>query len=81
MSGPAASSRCASDRTPPKGTTFLTIEDETGCVNVIVWKSVHEQQREALLKSRLLAVDGVWQRDTDSGGQVCNLIARRLCKT
>ena len=61
-----------------KGTTFLTIEDETGCVNVIVWKNVHEQQREALLKSRLLAVDGIWQRDTDSGGQVRNLIARRL---
>ncbi len=61
-----------------KGTTFLTLEDETGCVNVIVWKSVHEQQREALLKSRLLAVDGIWQRDTDSGGHVRNLIARRL---
>ena len=61
-----------------KGTTFLTIEDETGCVNVIVWKSVHEQQREALLKSRLLAVGGIWQRDVDSGGQVRNLVARRL---
>jgi error-prone DNA polymerase len=60
------------------GTIFLTLEDETGPVNVIVWKGVREQQRDALLRSRLLAVHGKWQRDVDSGGQVCNLIAERL---
>ncbi len=60
------------------GTIFLTLEDETGPVNVIVWKSVREGQRDALLKSRLLAVEGTWQRDQESGGQVRNLIARKL---
>ncbi|NPC56757.1 error-prone DNA polymerase [Caenimonas soli] len=60
------------------GTIFVTLEDETGPVNVIVWKSLREQQREELLKSRLLAVDGVWQRDVESGGQVCHLVAHRL---
>ncbi len=57
-----------------KGTVFVTLEDETGTVNVIVWPHVRERQREALLHSRLLAVDGVWQRE----GGVSHLIARRL---
>jgi error-prone DNA polymerase len=60
------------------GTIFVTLEDETGPVNVIVWKSVREQQRGELLKSRLLAVEGVWQRDVESGGEVRHLIASRL---
>jgi len=60
------------------GTIFVTLEDETGPVNVIVWKHVREQQREALLHSRLMAVRGVWQRDVDSGGQVKHLIAESL---
>jgi error-prone DNA polymerase len=60
------------------GTIFVTIEDETGPVNVIVWKHVRERQREPLLQSRLLAVRGVWQRDVDSGGQVRHLIAEHL---
>ena len=61
-----------------KGTIFVTLEDETGPVNVIVWEHVREQQREALLKARLLAVEGLWQRDVDSGGQVRHLVAQRL---
>jgi error-prone DNA polymerase len=60
------------------GTIFITMEDETGPVNVIVWKSLREQQRNEVLMSRLLAVEGVWQRDVDSGGQVRNLVAHRL---
>jgi error-prone DNA polymerase len=60
------------------GTIFVTIEDETGPVNVIVWKHVREQQRDALLHSRLMAVRGIWQRDVDSGGQVKHLIAEQL---
>ncbi len=61
-----------------KGVVFVTLEDETGSVNVIVWKSVRERQRDALLHSRLLAVDGRWQRDAQTGGEVRHLIARRL---
>lgn len=45
---------------------------------MIVWKALREQQRDELLKSRLLAVHGVWQRDVESGGEVRHLVARRL---
>ena len=61
-----------------KGVVFVTLEDETGSVNVIVWKSLREQQRSELLHARLLAVYGVWQRDVESGGEVRHLIAKRL---
>jgi error-prone DNA polymerase len=57
-----------------KGVIFVTLEDETGSVNVIVWRHVRERQRPALLRSRLLAVAGQWQ--TREG--VSHLIARRL---
>ncbi|WP_287804883.1 error-prone DNA polymerase [Diaphorobacter sp.] len=43
------------------GTMFVTLEDETGSVNVIVWPARLERWRSALLRSRLLAVEGVWQ--------------------
>ena len=39
---------------------------------------MREGQREALLRARLLAVHGVWQRDVDSGGEVRHLIAQRM---
>ncbi len=55
-------------------TIFVTLEDETGSVNVIVWKQVREAHRRALLQSQLLAVAGRWQ--TANG--VSHLIARRL---
>ena len=61
-----------------KGVVFVTLEDETGSVNVIVWKRLREKQRSELLHSRLLAVYGVWQRDVESGGEVRHLIAQRL---
>lgn len=58
-----------------KGTIFVTLEDETGSVNVIVWKGVRERHRQALLGSRLLAVAGQWQRSPEG---VMHLVARRL---
>ena len=58
-----------------KGTIFVTLEDETGNVNVIVWNHVVEAWREPLLKSQLLAVQGTWQRDVESGGEVRHLVA------
>jgi error-prone DNA polymerase len=67
-----------------KGVVFVTLEDETGSVNVVVWKSVKEAQRRELMHARLLAVYGVWQRDdhsglgSDAGGRVCHLVAKRL---
>jgi error-prone DNA polymerase len=59
-----------------KGVVFVTLEDETGSTNVIVWKSLRDKQRAELLRARLLAVYGVWQRD--SGSDVCHLVAKRL---
>lgn len=57
-----------------KGTVFVSLEDEGGAVQVIVWKRVRESQRKELLAARLLGVYGVWQRE----GEVRNLIAHRL---
>ena len=56
------------------GTVFISLEDETGVVQVICWKSLRDAQRKELLKSRLMAVYGTWQRE----GDVKNLIAGRL---
>lgn len=57
-----------------KGVLFLTIEDETGNINVIVWASLVEQQRREVLNASLLGVYGVWQRE----GEVRHLVAKRL---
>ncbi len=57
-----------------KGTIFVTLEDETGTVNVIVWPSLIEQQRAELLHSSLLGVYGIWQTENN----VNHLIAKRL---
>ena len=56
------------------GVTFVTLEDETGTVNLIVWKRVGEAQRAALLRSRLLEVAGRLQRQ----GEVLHVIVERL---
>jgi error-prone DNA polymerase len=56
------------------GVTFLTLEDETGQVNIIVWERVGQEYRRALVDSRLLEVHGEWQRQDE----VMHLIARRL---
>jgi error-prone DNA polymerase len=57
-----------------KGTVFVTLEDETGTVNVIVWPALVERQRQELLQSSLLGVYGIWQTDNS----VNHLIAKRL---
>ncbi|MFT3816362.1 MAG: error-prone DNA polymerase [Rubrivivax sp.] len=57
-----------------KGVIFVTLEDETGAVNVVVWPRVAEAQRRPLLASQLLTVYGVWQCQ----GEVRHLVARRL---
>jgi error-prone DNA polymerase len=57
-----------------KGTVFVTLEDDTGQVNVIVWPSVVESQRQPLLGSTLLTVYGQWQRE----GDVMHLVAMKM---
>ncbi|MBK8286976.1 MAG: error-prone DNA polymerase [Ahniella sp.] len=56
------------------GVTFLTLEDETGWLNVIVWKTVADQQRRTLLESSMLGIEGELQSDEG----VTHLIAHRL---
>jgi error-prone DNA polymerase len=56
------------------GVVFLTMEDETGTVNVIVWRDLVDRQRKELLGASLLGVYGVWQCE----GNVRNLVAKRL---
>ena len=57
-----------------KGTVFVTLEDDTGAVNVIVWPNVAEAQRKPLLAATLLTVYGVWQKE----GEVMHLLAHKL---
>jgi error-prone DNA polymerase len=57
-----------------RGVIFVTLEDESGAVNVIVWPQVANTQRKPLLASTLLTVYGVWQCE----GEVRHLVARKL---
>ncbi len=65
-----------------KGTVFLSIEDETGGLNVIVWPKVLHQYKQAVLQGQLLTVYGTWQRDDridpQAAGQVHHLLAVRI---
>ena len=56
------------------GVVFLTLEDETGNSNVVVWQSVQKSCRQALLKAQLLMVKGVVETD----GAVVHVIAQEL---
>jgi len=56
------------------GVIFVTLEDETGQINLVLWKQVAEQYRAALLNARLLGVAGELQIE----GQVIHVIARQL---
>ena len=56
------------------GVIFVTLEDETGQVNLVLWKQVAEQYRAALLNARLLGIAGELQIE----GQVIHVIARQL---
>ena len=56
------------------GVVFVTLEDETGATNVIVWRDLSDRQRRELLGARLLAVYGRVERE----GPVVHLIAGRL---
>ncbi|MFA4939490.1 error-prone DNA polymerase [Brevundimonas sp.] len=57
-----------------KGVMFITIEDETGVANLVIWPSLYEQQRRVVLSASLLVVDGKVQRE----GDVVHIVATRL---
>jgi error-prone DNA polymerase len=56
------------------GVVFVTLEDETGYVNVVVWRDLGERSRRELLGARLMTVHGVIERE----GEVVHLVARKL---
>jgi error-prone DNA polymerase len=57
-----------------KGVMFITIEDETGIANLVVWPSLYEKQRRIILTASMMSVYGRIQRE----GEVVHLIAHRL---
>jgi error-prone DNA polymerase len=59
-----------------KGVVFITIEDETGIANLVVWPDVFEKQRKIVMGARLMTVHGIIQRDDDDG--VIHVVARQL---
>jgi error-prone DNA polymerase len=56
------------------GVIFVTLEDETGYINLIVWNDLADRQRRELLGARLLAVQGEVQKQ----GSIVHILARRL---
>ena len=57
-----------------KGVIFMTLEDETGTVNVVVWPNILERYRPAVLGARLALVRGKVQR----AGEIVHLVAAHL---
>ena len=61
-----------------KGVVFVTLEDDTGTVNVIVWPNVADEQRVPLLAARLMTVFGTWQSVGDGDNAVMHLLASKI---
>jgi len=59
-----------------KGVVFITIEDETGVANLVIWPDVFGRQRKIVMGARLMAVHGLVQRDP--GSKVIHVVARQL---
>ncbi|EPE96895.1 error-prone DNA polymerase [Rhizobium grahamii] len=57
-----------------KGVMFITIEDETGPANIVVWPSLFEKRRRVVLGSSMMAINGRVQRE----GDVVHLVAQQL---
>jgi error-prone DNA polymerase len=57
-----------------KGVMFITIEDETGPANIVVWPALFEKQRRIVLGSAMMAINGKIQRE----GDVVHLVAQQL---
>ena len=57
-----------------KGVIFVTLEDETGTANVVVWANVYERFRRAVISGRLLRVTGALQREAGVVHIVAELI-------
>jgi error-prone DNA polymerase len=56
------------------GVTFVTLEDHTGSINVVVWQATANAQKQAFLTAKILKVTGIIERE----GEVIHIIAGRL---
>jgi error-prone DNA polymerase len=59
-----------------KGVVFITVEDETGVANLVIWPDLFEKQRKIVMGARLMTVHGMIQKDPDSA--VIHVVAQRL---
>ncbi len=57
-----------------KGVCFITLEDETGAANIVVWPKVMAEYRKVIMQARLLVVHGYLQRE----GDIIHVIAQHL---
>ncbi|KAI94137.1 hypothetical protein T281_12650 [Rhodomicrobium udaipurense JA643] len=57
-----------------KGTIFMTIEDETGAANLIIWPKLSETYRRAVFGAKVILCEGVLQRESG----VIHVVSRRL---
>lgn len=57
-----------------KGVIFLTLEDETGVVNIVIWRSLYETFRRAIIAGRMIRVTGKLQRDNS----VVHIVAEKI---
>ena len=57
-----------------EGVIFMTIEDETGIANIVIWPKLYEKQRRIILSASMIAVSGRVQRE----GEVVHLVAHRV---
>src|SRR5450759_3462213 len=58
-----------------KGVVFMTLEDETGIANIVVWPNVMERFRKEVMGARLVLVEGYIQSSPE---KVVHLVAERL---
>ncbi|NBO03935.1 MAG: DNA polymerase III subunit alpha [Betaproteobacteria bacterium] len=61
-----------------KGVIFVTLEDETGVIQVLIYPDLVNRYRHAIFNAQLMTVYGRWQRDPHTEGQVTHLLAMRV---
>ncbi len=57
-----------------KGVMFITLEDETGVANLVIWPSLYEKQRRLIFTASMMGVEGRVQRE----GEVVHVVVMRL---
>jgi error-prone DNA polymerase len=56
------------------GVTFITLEDDTGNINVVIWQATARAQKQAYLSAKILQVKGILEKE----GDVMHVVAGRL---